>query len=301
MAPTKGKNTNENFWQRYAFTYAGAVVAESSTYPIDMTKTRMQLAGEGRRMTGTGALRTAFAIAQAEGVSSLFSGLSPALLRHAIYTPARIVGYEQFRMLLNGGDPSVKLSLWQMGMAGACSGVLGQFVASPADLVKVRMQAAGKNPAAPQYRSITHAFRSIIAQEGVIGLWRGVTPNCQRAALVNLGELATYDAAKQSLLQSPYFSDNIWCHTAASVISGFVSSLVSCPADVLKSRLMANADATRPLYKGTFDCASQIIRTEGVASLWKGFIPSWTRLGPWQLLFWVTYEQLRSLAGIDSF
>jgi solute carrier family 25 uncoupling protein 27 len=38
-----------------------------------------------------------------------------------------------------------------------------------------------------------HAFRVIVNQEGVLGLWKGGIPAIQRAALVNLGELATYD------------------------------------------------------------------------------------------------------------
>jgi hypothetical protein len=36
-------------------------------------------------------------------------------------------------------------------------------------------------------------FRKIVRQGGVIGLWRGCWPNVQRAALVNLGDLSTYD------------------------------------------------------------------------------------------------------------
>lgn len=32
-----------------------------------------------------------------------------------------------------------------------------------------------------------HAFRRIVAEGGVRGLWKGWAPNVQRAALVNLG------------------------------------------------------------------------------------------------------------------
>jgi solute carrier family 25 uncoupling protein 27 len=35
------------------------------------------------------------------------------------------------------------------------------------------------------------------------------------------------------------------------------------------------------------------VKQEGLAALWKGFGPTWLRLGPWQFCFWVTYEELR--------
>lgn len=34
---------------------------------------------------------------------------------------------------------------------------------------------------------------------------------------------------------------------------------------------------------------------------YKGFFPTWARLGPWQLCFWVSYERLRSAMGLGSF
>ena len=43
-----------------------------------------------------------------------------------------------------------------------------------------------------------HAFTSIVRQEGVLGLWQGCVPNVQRAAVVGLCELATYNLAKDS-------------------------------------------------------------------------------------------------------
>merc|ERR1712222_257721 len=50
-----------------------------------------------------------------------------------------------------------------------------------------------------------------------------------------------------------------------------------------------------------FDCWRKVVANEGPLALYKGFIPGWLRLGPWQLVFWCSYEQLRILTGIGSF
>lgn len=41
-------------------------------------------------------------------------------------------------------------------------------------------------------KNCSHAFRSILAESGVKGLWRGWVPNVQRAALVNMGGNSGY-------------------------------------------------------------------------------------------------------------
>ena len=58
------------------------------------------------------------------------------------------------------------------------------------------MQADGKRVLAghaPRYSGIGDAFATIYRQGGMKGLWKGVVPNCQRAGLVQLGDLTTYD------------------------------------------------------------------------------------------------------------
>lgn len=40
---------------------------------------------------------------------------------------------------------------------------------------------------------------------------------------------------------------------------------------------------------------------EGLRGLYAGFLPTWSRLAPWQLCFWVTYEELRRVAGLAGF
>ena len=48
-------------------------------------------------------------------------------------------------------------------------------------------------PAFAYLQGMLHAAQTIVSKEGISGLWRGTLPAVQRAALVNLGELATYD------------------------------------------------------------------------------------------------------------
>jgi len=54
-------------------------------------------------------------------------------------------------------------------------------------------------------------------------------------------------------------------------------------------------------YRGMVDCFKKVVQTEGPMALYKGFFPGWARLGPWQLVFWVSYEQIRVALGYGSF
>ena len=66
-------------------------------------------------------------------------------------------------------------------------------------------------------------LRKILAQGGVLGLWRGCWPNVQRAALVNLGDLSTYDSMKSAILDNTTLEDNYITHCMASGCAGLVT------------------------------------------------------------------------------
>lgn len=181
-----------------------------------------------------------------------------------------------------------------------------QVVASPADLVKVRMQADGRMVShclQPRYGGPFDALNKIIFAEGFRGLWKGVVPNVQRAFLVNMGELACYDHAKHFIIESHIANDNIYAHTLASAMSGLSATALSCPADVVKTRMMNQSlsEDGKLRYKNSIDCLAKTVRIEGARALWKGFFPTWARLGPWQFVFWVSYEKFRQIAGLSSF
>lgn len=285
-------------WRKLALSAAAAGIAETATYPLDFLKTRLQLDQATRP---AGLVATAAGVLRREGAAAAYAGLPAAVLRHLPYTSIRVSTFETLRdwgrRRAGGGNDAAAPLPWTL-LCGLTAGGLGQAAAVPADLVKIRMQ---RSPG--RYRGVAHAFRSIWREEGgAAALWRGSAPAVQRAALVNLGELSTYDAAKRAVLASGATpgGDGVGAHVLASMASGLVSAAVSTPADVVKTRLMAQ-DPTAPQYRGMVDCFLQTLRAEGARGLYKGFLPTWARLGPWQLTFWVTYEQLRRLQGLPGF
>lgn len=81
-----------------------------------------------------------------EGVLGLYTGLSPAVLRHIPYTGLRVLVFEQMRNQLQqriypevaaSGGARAALPLPANLALGLVAGALGQAAAVPADLVKV--------------------------------------------------------------------------------------------------------------------------------------------------------------------
>ncbi|XP_041336892.1 mitochondrial uncoupling protein 4 [Pyrgilauda ruficollis] len=300
---------------KFALSACAAAVAELVTFPLDLTKTRLQIQGEAAVRRGgagpavpyRGMLRTAAGIAQEEGVRKLWQGATPAVYRHIVYTGVRMVTYEHLRDSVLGRAEGESFPLWKAVVGGISAGAVGQFFASPTDLVKVQMQMEGKRKLEGKplrFRGVHHAFLKILSEGGVRGLWAGWVPNVQRAALVNMGDLTTYDTVKQFLLLNTTLVDNSVTHSVSSACSGLVAAVLGTPADVVKTRVMnqpRDKQGRGLLYKSSMDCLIQTVQGEGFMSLYKGFTPTWMRMAPWSLVFWLTYEQIRRLCGVTSF
>lgn len=225
------------------------------TYPLDLTKTRLQIQGEaaavkyahnaaeGAKMAHLphrGMLATAMGIVREEGALKLWQGVTPALYRHVVYSGVRIAVYDGLRKhFQRTGDG--QMTLLKAAASGVTAGALSQWLASPADLVKVHCQMEGKRRLMglePRVQGATHAFREILARGGVRGLWKGSVPNVQRAALVNLGDLTTYDTTKRWIMKEFSLPDCQTVHIMSSICAGFVAATMGTPADVVKTRVM---------------------------------------------------------------
>ena len=299
-----------NFAQTYVLSAAASCIAESTTYPFDITKTRLQVAGE---MSASGAgvkrglVKTMAGIVQEEGIPQLYRGLAPACLRHLVYSGIRVSAYEVLRENVFQKNPDGSFPLWKGMMAGMMAGGIGQFLATPTDLVKVQMQIEGKRVAqggAPRFRGTLDAFRTIAKAGGIRGLYTGWQPAVQRAMLVQMGDLTTYDAAKQMFQREFGVADGPALHAMSSGVAGLVAATLGAPADVVKTRIMnqpLDEHGRGTLYKSTIDCLKKTVQNEGFGALYKGWLPTWMRRAPWSLTFFLSFEQLRRLSGMSSF
>ncbi|KAI2542591.1 solute carrier family 25 member 27 [Homo sapiens] len=218
---------------KFLLSGCAATVAELATFPLDLTKTRLQMQGEaalarlgdGARESAPyrGMVRTALGIIEEEGFLKLWQGVTPAIYRHVVYSGGRMVTYEHLREVVFGKSEDEHYPLWKSVIGGMMAGVIGQFLANPTDLVKVQMQMEGKRKLEGKplrFRGVHHAFAKILAEGGIRGLWAGWVPNIQRAALVNMGDLTTYDTVKHYLVLNTPLEDNIMTHGLSSDLVG---------------------------------------------------------------------------------
>jgi len=252
----------------------------------------LQLQSGGNKYKGL--LGTCVTIAKEEGAGSLWKGLEPGLHRQVLYGGLRIGLYEPVKQVIVGKDHKGDVPLLGKIAAGLATGALAITVASPTDLVKVRMQSEGKlAPGVPKkYTSAVGAYGVIVREEGMAGLWKGLGPNIARNAIINAAELASYDQIKQSLLASGLFQDNIVTHIAAGLGAGFFAVCVGSPVDVVKSRIMGDRQGR---FNGVLDCFVKTAKEEGPAAFYKGFLPNFARLGTWNVIMFLTLEQMKKV------
>lgn len=289
-----------NGWRPFVYGGLASIVAELGTFPLDTTKTRLQIQGQKldqkyARLRYSGMTDALLQISKQEGFKALYSGISSAILRQATYGTIKFGTYYTLKKATTdkwGTDDLVIINVICAALAGAISSA----IANPTDVVKVRMQVTGVE----SNLSLFGCFQDVYYHEGIRGLWRGVGPTAQRAAVIAAVELPIYDYSKSKFMN--LLGDSVSNHFLSSFIASMGSAVASTPIDVVRTRLM-NQRRTRTvggrlpphIYAGSIDCLLQTVKNEGFLALYKGFIPTWFRMGPWNIIFFITYEQLKQI------
>ena len=81
----------------------------------------------------------------------------------------------------------------------------------------------------PDGAGVFACFRSMYLDEGLTGLWRGVVPTAQRAAVVAGVQLPVYDRTKLFFLQRRLLDDSAANHLVSSFFAGLCACLASSP------------------------------------------------------------------------
>lgn len=295
---------------------AASCAGATATNPLDLVKCRLQYSRDAAPRTGW--LGVASAVVRQEGPSGLFRGLAASLLRESTYSALRLGLYGPVRDAIapppstgGNGVPSFVVKI----AAGLTSGCFAAAATNPADVVKVRAMVAhaqGRHGVrlASELRALLAEGRVAGAAWGAAGLWRGVVPNVQRAALVTAAQVGTYDEAKGRIARSGLLAraegarESPLLHFGAAVAAGLASALITTPVDTLKTRVMADGRGGAAVGGvgdggGTLAALRRVARAEGgVRALFRGFWPTWARLALHTVVTFMAYEQLRAAAGI---
>lgn len=225
-----------------------------------------------------------------DGAPGLYKGLSASLLRQISYSTTRFGVYEEMksRMTAPGSKPSFPTLI---AMASV-SGFLGGCVGNPADVLNVRMQHDSALPAAERrnYKNAIDGLIRMSREEGVASLFRGVWPNSMRAVLMTASQLASYDLFKGLLIENTPMVDGLTTHFSASLMAGFVATTVCSPVDVIKTRVMSASES-----KSLSKLLADVYRVEGAGWMFRGWVPSFIRLGPHTIATFLVLEQHKKL------
>jgi len=155
--------------------------------------------------------------------------------------------------------------LKEVVLSGASVG-LANICTSPLDMIKVRMQLS-KNK-----QGIFKTGQSIIKDEGIFNLWRGIGPTVARGFFFGGARLGLYTPIKTFISkdQAPSFYQKI---AAGSLSGGFAAALTS-PIELVKTRLQSNVSSES---RNSLDVIRKIINTDGIKGLWKGATPGLIR------------------------
>ncbi|KAF5629322.1 mitochondrial dicarboxylate carrier [Fusarium sp. NRRL 52700] len=161
-------------------------------------------------------------------------------------------------------------------LAGAAAGGAALFT-YPLDLVKARLQTDAALPPGHRrgYASVFHGLVLIIREEGLSGMFRGLGSNVGHGALMTASQIGSYDIFKAGCLEHLSMRDGIGTHLIASTMARLTATTVCSPVDVVKTRVMISTNRA-----SIGSILTQAWRQDGVSWAFKGWTPSFMRLGP---------------------
>lgn len=180
-----------------AFSAACGNIASSVLFvPKEVVKQRMQSAVQESHF-----LSVASDLVRKAGPSGLYRGYKATLLRNIPSTMIRFAVYEEVKHTIRKikQSRSVTSSNYDLAAAGAMAGVVASVITTPQDNIKT-LFATGK---IPLNTSLPAAFRIVIEQRGIPGLFVGVRPRIIWAAFFAAVGLSTYEICKSWIAPDP--------------------------------------------------------------------------------------------------
>ncbi|KAH7657167.1 solute carrier family 25 (mitochondrial phosphate transporter) member 23/24/25/41 protein [Dioscorea alata] len=176
---------------------AGAIAGVSSTlctYPLELLKTRLTI----QRGVYENLLHAFIKIVKEEGPAELYRGLTPSLIGVVPYAATNYYAYDTlkkvYRKVLKQEDIGNIATL----LIGSAAAAVSSSATFPLEVARKHMQ-AGAVGGRQVYKNMLHALLSILEQEGIGGLYKGLGPSCMKLVPAAGISFMCYEACKRIL------------------------------------------------------------------------------------------------------
>lgn len=191
-------------------------------------------------------------------------------------------------------------------LAGAGGGIISMAVTYPLITVGTRLQVQRNSQDTNSYTGNIDALQKILANEGISGLFSGLESAIFGAAVTNGVYYYFFETVKSAFNRKTM-------STGQSMVSGAVAGAMTCiitnPIWVVNTRLTVKQKRQRDGEQApsTLQAFTEIIKEDGVLSLWQGLIPALILvINP--IIQYTAFEQLknkvqriRKLGSLDFF
>ncbi|XP_039262884.2 mitochondrial glutathione transporter SLC25A40-like [Styela clava] len=292
---------------------SGAVVTSLLVTPLDVVKIRLQsqtaanvnkcflycnglmdhlcvcMNGNGKekwyRRPGqfSGTFDAMIKITRYEGISSLWSGLSPTLVMAVPATVLYFTSYDQLKSRLQSRYGN---TLFIPAIAGGVARTGTATIISPLELIRTKMQSRPLT-----YQEVASVIRQSVQQSGLRSLWTGWVPTILRDVPFSMFYWFSYELIKQKLS-----FDNLFLKSFLSgFTAGAIATVITHPMDVTKTRRQIalgekvfGVSSSTPM--NTFAVLRDVVNNNGLRGIFSGLLPRLAKIGPACAIMISSYE-----------
>lgn len=263
------------FAENFGLSGAAAVISKTAAAPIERVKLLVQNQDEmikaGRLdRPYKGVIDCTARTFQTEGFLPFWRGNLANCLR---YFPTQALNFafkDKIKMIFNmRKTDSYGVKFGKNIASGGAAGAMSLCFVYSLDYARTRLAndaKSGKKGGDRQFNGLIDVYKKTLKSDGFVGLYRGFVISCVGIIVYRGCYFGFYDTLKPIVLGE---NAGLLQSFALGYVVTISAGLVSYPIDTIRRRMMmTSGEAVK--YKGSVDCAVQVIKNEGAMSLMKG-------------------------------